>query len=95
MVDRFSTAEACNIAMGIFLPCAERVLDIYRRVLEFVTSGKWGFTYCSKKKEVWKVLKKRSSEVGKKTGEQRAKTVRVMIRLLHSDWVKVPSSKLP
>ena len=49
-------AEACNIAMGI---SSSWVLDLYQRALEFDTSGKRGFTYCSKKREVWKVLKKR------------------------------------
>ena len=42
--------------MGIF---SSWVLDLYQQALKFDTSGKRGFTYCSKKKEVWKVLKKK------------------------------------
>ena len=49
------------------------MLDLYQQALKFDTSGKRGFTYCSKKKEVWKVLKKKKEvlRLEKKTGEQK------------------------
>ena len=59
--------------MGIF---SSWVLDLYQRALEFDTSGKGGITNCSKRREVWKVLKKKEGSLGgfeKKTEEQRAK----------------------
>ena len=86
-LDRFSTAGACNTATGTFLPCAERVLDLYRPALEFVTSGKRGFTYCSKTREVWEVLKKKKEvlRVEKNWGtKDRNKGLGMKVRLLHS-----------
>ena len=80
-------AEACNIAMGI---SSSWVLDLYQRA---DTSGKRGFTYCSKKKEFWKVLKKKEGSLGGFEKKLRNKGLG-MIRLLHSDWAKIPSSKL-
>ena len=75
------------------------MLDLYQRALKFDTSGKRGFTYCSKKKEVWKVLKKKKEvlRLEKKLGNKRNKGLSGlgMIRLLNSDWAKIPSSKLP
>ena len=104
LVDRFSTAEACNIATGIFSSlCWEGVRFIPAGARICHTSGKRGLTYCSKKREVGEVLKKKRKKFWgwkKKTGEQRARNkglsgLGMTVRLLPSDWGKVPSGKLP
>ena len=65
----FRAQRGGNTATGIFLPCAESVLNLYRRWLEFGTSGKGCFTHCSKTREVGGLKKKLKVE---KTEEERA-----------------------
>ena len=65
------------------------MLDLYQRALEFDTSRKRGFTYCSKKKEVSKVLKKKKKEVLRKNWGTKGKGLVMRVRRLYSDWANL------
>ena len=69
------------------------MLDLYQRALEFDTSGS-GASHIAQKEGSLEGFKKKKEVLRKKLGNKRNKGLG-MIRLLHSDWAKIPSSKLP
>ena len=77
--------------MGIF---SSWVLDLYQRALEL---GKAGLHILLKKEGSLEGFeKKRKKFCGKNWGTKgKGLSGLGMIRLLHSDWAKIPSSKLP
>ena len=93
-LDRFSTAEACNIAMGIFsslcwegvrfIPAGARIWHIGKAGLHILLKKEGSLEGFERKKfwgKNWGTKGKGLSGMG-------------MIRLLHCDWAKIPSSKL-